>query len=297
MMHRKGLKHIIDTTSLDKKKVYLPFLRGSYLDEGTAHRRDPLSSWLEDEDLYDHVMSFTSLDLPAWSQNPAKIYFLPNATNQTSLTYPEHPLSPEACALVAQLPMGFQKIALQCTLSIEMLTILHRASKVQNLLTKAASCSVTTEELKYLHTYQPENEFHEGFNCFRRLPSDFVTLENCLCLAVVAFTNMAYNVMQFGSLWQQLREGLVQAVLKCTVRDDEEECFIWAMMMATWSWEGRIGLQEPGRSVLNNMLAHYASTRTWDGMRVILKHFFWNEDLGQQWQRCWMQADGAERST
>jgi hypothetical protein len=59
-MHRQGLKHIIDTLSLNKKKAYLPLLRCSYLDDGAADRRDSLSCWIGGEDLYDHVTSFTS---------------------------------------------------------------------------------------------------------------------------------------------------------------------------------------------------------------------------------------------
>ena len=76
-MHRRGLKQIIQNTSLDKGKVNLPLLRGSYLNDAGAHTSDSFSIWIEGEDLYDHVTTFTSL-----------LVFTPGASTEYWLTCP-----------------------------------------------------------------------------------------------------------------------------------------------------------------------------------------------------------------
>jgi hypothetical protein len=200
----------------------------------------------------------------------------------------------ELYTLIAHLPIGFRRIALERAFSIELLTIIRRLSYIQAILAKIASHSATAAELKYLHRYQPESEFQEGFDCLRRLQSKSVTLEYCLCLAVMAFTNLTFNVMRFGSLWQRLREGLTHAVLECTARQYEEDCLLWTMVMVVWSWEGRLGLEEPGQRVLEIMLAKYQISRTWDGMKAIVSDFFWTDELGKHMQKCW-KAAGAGR--
>ena len=174
-------------------------------------------------------------------------------------------------------------------MSIEQLTTIHRVSKFQTLLAKAASHSITDTELKYLHTYRPESEFQEGFSHLRRLQSKQVTLEHCLCLALMAYTNMAFNVMQFGPLWQRLREGLAHAVLEYGARDYEEECLVWTMTIAVWSWDGRLGLEGPGRRILHALQADHPNSRIWVDLKESLRDFLWTDKIEKQLQRYWLQ--------
>ena len=234
-------------------------------------------------------------NLPSWSYNPTNTPLSSRVQDQPTLAYPTYPLSTEICALLAHLPIGFQRIGAQCTVSIQLLTIAKRVSAIQTLIAKAASQSVTAEELKDLHKYRPESEFQEGFSCLQQLRLKSFTLEYCLCLALMAFTNMAFNIMQFGSLWRRIQEDLAQAVLECTPEAYEEDCLVWAMMMAVSSWEGRLGLEEPGQRVLRTMLAHYPRTRNWAGTKEIVSEFFWTDELEKHLQRNWRPSDSADK--
>lgn len=62
-MHRRGLKQIIDSISLDKGRINFPLLRGSYLNNAGARTSDSFSIWIEGEELYEHVTTFTSLSV------------------------------------------------------------------------------------------------------------------------------------------------------------------------------------------------------------------------------------------
>ena len=213
--------------------------------------------------------------------------------HQTPVAYPAYPLPLELYSLVAQLPIGFRRIALKGAVSIELLTIICRVSDVQAILAKTKSRSATAAELKFLHLYQPESELQEGFDCLRRLQSSSITLEHCLCLAVMVFTNLSFNVMRFGSLWHRLRDGLMHAVLECTAGQYEDDCLLWTMSMAVWSWEGRLGLGKPGQRMLEIMLARYPITRTLDCIKEIVRDFLWTDELGKHLQKCWKDSSGA----
>jgi len=63
MTHRKGLKHILDTSSLNKRKVHLPLLRGSYLNDIDADYDDPLSSTLEGQEFHDYLESLVYMSV------------------------------------------------------------------------------------------------------------------------------------------------------------------------------------------------------------------------------------------
>jgi len=227
-----------------------------------------------------------SRELPAWSSYPDTIYLSQKVQHQPRLAYPTHPFSSELSSLIAQLPVGFQRVALSQIISIEILRIISRISQIQAILTKTKFRSASAAELKYLHVYQPESEFQEGFDCLRRLPPTSSRLEHCLCLAVMVFTNLSFNVIRFGSLWQRLRDGLTHAVLDCVAIECADDCLFWMNLMAVWSWERRLGLAEPGQRVLKILLAKYPVARTWDGMKKVIGDFFWTDELVKYLQKC-----------
>jgi hypothetical protein len=230
---------------------------------------------------------------PAWSSSHETQLSM-RAKSPILLTYPAYPFSTELYTLVSQLPIGFRCIALKQAVSIELLTIISRMSEIQAILAKTASHSAATPELDYLHRYQPESEFQEGFDCLRRLPPNPVTLDHCLCLAVMVFTNLTFNVMLFGSLWQRMRESLTNAILEYTPGPFEEHCISWTMMIAVWSWEGRLGLDAPGRTVLECMLTRHVTMRSSDAMIKIFRDFFFTEELDKILRKYWRGLDVAE---
>lgn len=139
--------------------------------------------------------------------------------------------------MLTEIPRGFQRIAFQLGFSLELLIIIHRTFEVRNLVVKAASQPLNIDELMYLHKYRPENEFHEAFKYLRHIRFTSATLEHRICFALVVFTNMTFNVMQYGVLWQQVRESLTHAVLNCDESSPYgKDGLIWSMMMIVWSW-------------------------------------------------------------
>ena len=180
---------------------------------------------------------------------------------------------------------------LQYKVSLELLVMMHRISEIQQLLKKANMQTLPADELNCLHNYRPEDEFHEAFNCLQQLQLHSSPLESWLCLSLVVFTNMTFNVMQFGMLWQRVKILLSDAVSKPSqLSGYGNDGLIRAMMMASWSWEGRLGLAIPGRKLLLLMLANPPKTRSWEGMRKILQEFFWNHEWEDSLQRCWQQV-------
>ena len=135
--------------------------------------------------------------------------------------------------------------------------------------------------------YQPESEFQEGFDCLRCLPLGSAELEHCLCLAAMVFTNLSFNVIRFGSLWQRLRDGLENAVLDYTAKTSVEDNVIWAFLMAVWSWENRLGLAEPGQRLLKAMWARHPSTRNWNRTKEMLGEFLCTDELLKHLENCW----------
>jgi hypothetical protein len=165
--------------------------------------------------------------------------------------------------------------------------MISRVSNVQAILAKTKSRSVSVAELKYLHMYQPESEFQEGFDCLQSLQSGSTELEYCLCLAVMVFTNLSFNVIRFGSLWQRLRDGLTDAVLDFTAMRSADDHLFWALLMAVWSWESRLGLAEPGQRVLKTMWAKHPITRDWEHTKEMLRDFLYTDELFKHLKQCW----------
>lgn len=232
-----------------------------------------------------------SRELPAWSSYPEPTYLSQDVQLQPSRAYPTYPFSSELTSLIVQLPTGFQRIVLNQAVSIKFLRIISRLSNTQAILAKTKSRSASVAELKYLHMYQPESEFQEGFDCLRCLPSDSAELEYCLCLAAMVFTNLSFNVIRFGSLWQRLRDGLTNAILDYTAKMSVDDNVLWAFLMAVWSWEGRLGLAEPGQRILKTLWAKHPFTRNWEHMKEILGHFLCTDELLKHLEKCWNSYD------
>ena len=228
-----------------------------------------------------------SRELPAWSSYLKAKHSPKNVQLQPCQEYLTYPFSSELASLIVQLPIGFQRIVLGQAISMKLLRMLSRISNIQTILTKTKSRSASVAELRYLHMYQPESEFQEGFDCLRCLPLGLAELEHCLCLAAMVFTNLSFNVIRFGSLWQRLRDGLENAVLDYTAKTSVEDNVIWEFLMAVWSWENRLGLAEPGQKLLKAMWARHPSTRNWNRTKEMLGEFLCTDELLKHLENCW----------
>jgi len=190
--------------------------------------------------------------------------------------------------MLTEIPRGFQRVALELGFSVELLTIIHRTFEVRNLVVKAASQPLNADELMYLHKYRPENEFHEAFKYLQHLQFTSTTLEHCICFALVVFTNLTFNVMRYGVLWQQVRESLTHAVLNCRESSTYGAYgLMWSMMMAICSWTGRLGLEPNGERVLADMQDRFPITSTWNDAQAILREFLLTPELDEQLSKCW----------
>lgn len=202
-------------------------------------------------------------------------------------------------AIYENVPTGFQTLADQGDLSVEVLQIVHRITRVVRILDKARNRRVCAAEIDFAETYKPEHEFHECIDCLRRITpsqsSDAVsdgtnntTIEHVICLALLAFIESVFGCMTYGPLFNSVQLSLAEALQTCELSDYHEDCMTWAQMVAVWAQAIVSGMA--GGMSLGSIWTGYGMSQSWNEIQSTLQMFLLTEEMNTACEQIWKRA-------
>lgn len=216
-------------------------------------------------------------------------------TRLKPLTY-TYPNAYEYIDLYESLPRGFQALANQGDLSIEVLRIVQRMAKVVDILERARLNRADAVDIDFAETYKPEHEFHECIDCLRRIPSSpadgadsgkavSITIEHVACLALLTFIESIFGCVTYGPLFSSVRIHLGESLQTCELSDHHEDCMTWAQMVAVWAQTRILGTTN-GVS-LGTIWTGYAMSQSWKEMQDVLEMFLVTKEMTTACEQAW----------
>jgi len=264
----------------------------------TPGRGGPLEpSWrLHNPKLLSFTQEYLSDKMPSWYLEPGETLLTPYPASRCKpLTY-LHPSSYQNLALYKKLPKGFQMLADQGDISVEVLQIAYRMAKVAGFLEKARNQRICADEIDMAETYKPEHEFHECIDCLRRIPptqnNDEVSeetgstrIEHVICLALLTFIESVFGCMTYGPLFNSVQVNLCEALQTCELSDYHDDCMIWAHMTAIWAQS--IISDTASLTPLGFVWTGYGMSQSWEEIQATLQIFLLTEEMATACERAW----------
>lgn len=259
-------------------------------------------SWrLHNPKLRSFTQEYLSDKLPSWYLEPGETLLTPYPVSRRKpLTY-MHPSSYKDLAIYEKLPTGFQMLADQGDISVEVFQIAHRMAKVTGFLEKARNHRICTDEIDFAETYKPEHEFHECIDCLRRIPptrncdeaseeTGSTTIEHVICLALLVFIESVFGCMTYGPLFNSVQVSLGEALQTCELSDYHDDCMIWAQMTAVWAQSIVSGIAD--LTPLGFVWTGYGMSQSWEEIRSTLQIFLLTEEMATACERAWKRRGG-----
>jgi len=169
-------------------------------------------------------------------------------------TIPTHPFAPDLCTLIGNLPIGFQELALQRKLPLDVLEVLGRIADptqkpLPSLLKSADNRSPTTHCGMYLDFWEscPSlSSTSSTLNHTNSANTNEPPLERLLSLALLIYTTnrdstnplRMYNCITNGAIYD-----LTHDLALCEARraPDEEHCLFWIWSVTVDAMRDRFG--------------------------------------------------------
>lgn len=186
--------------------------------------------------------------------------------------YPQHPFHPEILHIVERLPLGFQELALQGRLCVDVLKILQRAQmpfSVRHGIPVDVDLYVTASTLHHSSAAQQ--------------------LEKCICFTIVLFEHITFSkerspTMAFRGIRKELTDSLPYLEWSSEI---ERECIIWMWAVLVESWRHKKIFLPEGVDLQRKLVTRFPDTARWPTLGMILSQFFWNMELFQIWSVSW----------
>ncbi|KAK5064452.1 hypothetical protein LTR84_000285 [Exophiala bonariae] len=254
-------------------------------------------SWrLHNPKMQSTLRDYLSDKKPSWSLEAGETLLTPYPLDRLKpLTY-MYPSAYAELKIYEKLPSGFQALASQGDLSVEVLRIVHRIAKVVEILEKTRMNRSSADEMEFAETYKPEHEFHECIDCIRRIPSlqpnyanpdtsADATIEHVICLALLTFVESIFGCVTYGPLFGSVQAHLRKTLQTCEISDHHEECITWAQMVAVWA-QTRILGSTTGVS-FGTILTGYTLSQGWSEIQDILETFLLTEEMAIACEQAW----------
>jgi hypothetical protein len=194
-------------------------------------------------------------------------------------------LDTNTTALVARLPIGFQKICAQGTICIELLHILSRMNYVMSH--KSSRSIPYNQRAGQYDDYLAASSLDALASPDDKTKGPSALLEALLTLGLILFSSTAFNDMRATPvIFRGPKDALFRYMLrsKLNTEDFDEtqvQCYqwIWAVTIDSWRDAAR-ELMPQGTQLLDHFHRTYASQwTTSEDLASLLKRFFYTEDL------------------
>lgn len=191
------------------------------------------------------------------------------------LTYPTVPLEPHLQESVCFLPVGFQHLANDGSLSIEMLS----------LLADVPPADYIEHDLK-----ASERQLEVVQRARIILRTSRVSVERLVCMGSIAFSLRTVITKQFfsePSFWKRL--AATGKIVSESSNDRLcQELRVWVTVIAADL--ASTACEDLAREALIEIKRQETWTHSWDEVQCAMKKFFYLENFALAWQDCWKNA-------
>lgn len=200
--------------------------------------------------------------------------------------YPSVPLPSELRLRVNKLPVGFQRLAHQGKLAIDVLELLGRVATQTPAKSTLSINTAQWSRRKY-------DDFWEACRC---LADPRPGLQKFLCLALLLYCVDEYSPQrQFRrgmTIFGGPRALLTRELPKLSCRDEAEtECLMWIWMVVVDAWSSDCekdgDLPPIGLQCLHDLRRAFPNITTWEDMRSVLRKFFWSRRFSSACEAFW----------
>jgi len=210
-----------------------------------------------------------------------------NITQDNELEYPKHPFPAALCVKISALPEGLREMALNKLLSIQVISLLHKYSKVINgdPAQFQRDTSIAVEMMRLLMgSNATALEKTIILLCFvlGRYLSDATATSNSLN---INSSNRTYNAMR------QPIQNLMEKIFEFAAKPTYQDFVVWgAFVLALASAE--YGVSDTVRNVLLSRLPReYPAARRFDTMLNVLEKFFFHSCLREGLEISWTRMN------
>lgn len=197
--------------------------------------------------------------------------------------------------MVSKLPTGFQALAKQERLAIDVLEVLARAAEAGQMQKKTRS--IVTQEDIFRSRERRYHDFWEACTCLAAPDVDGPNFEKLVVLALLLYCLHTFSpIRAVTAIYNGSRMKLTNDIGKRRRGDVEEErCLLWIWMVMVDSWRNASGALLPtGIESMKQLRERWASVSSWAEATGILREFFWDEPFAMRCKVCWnmLTSDG-----
>lgn len=213
--------------------------------------------------------------------------------------YPPYPFTVEIGGIVARLPSGFQELAKQQRMALDVLELLAR------VIDTIAGHSQSTDF--YLDPTPPStmisrryNSYWEASPCLRRAntANDVPDLERSIVLALVLYCCHTFIPQRAPIMIYRAARQRLSADIPRTFSNGQRQpdVMLWVGMNVVDSWRkpNRRLCRQAG-CLLRNMKKSFPSINSNDELHNGLKRFMWNESFGERCVQYWNFKPGRNK--
>ncbi|KAI1615262.1 hypothetical protein EDD36DRAFT_180104 [Exophiala viscosa] len=213
------------------------------------------------------------------------------------LSYPEPPFSTDLCIILSRLPSGFSELCLKSRISVQMINLLASVSGAATLLTtKTLLDGVYLSPPAEDSPYGEENRqvmIQTLLSSLQRMSlTTTVPVEHNLTSGLLAYAFQLRSLSQLTLFYDPLLQNFVTTLpyhLKPST-PEEQHGLIWASIAAAGALALRAVPFPGAHTVMDHALELYPQARTWSRLEVILRRFFWTNEILAHWKTVWEMA-------
>lgn len=242
-------------------------------------RRGGLKSFVDGSLVKGAMLQFDTL----WSLDSGKTIF-PGERRPHDPEFPKHPYSPDLCKILGSFPPGFETLALEGALSLDVIPLVHRGAYLAGLPSSGRSQLLSTKR-RLTGKY---NDFAEACPVLAISGHEGSMFEKLLCTAILCF---AYTGFGSRSSASALRGSRSEMTMKLHLYDPksaaELDCLIWMSVMAIDAWRVGSQLQPEGLLLLGRLQEAHPAMRNVNAAIAVAKTFLWTSLLDESVRSYW----------
>ncbi|KAJ9605016.1 hypothetical protein H2200_010405 [Cladophialophora chaetospira] len=241
------------------------------------------------------LFSGSLLSFIAWAESNALLLFgdriAPQSpkTSGSRLEYPSHPFPSTLTITIGTLTPGFQLVASQGGLSVEVLAILAKTVHWTRCIDPRPGESPSGTDQAFLMNFDPRANSAELMRLCRVSDEGHI-IERAICKAVYIYHANLLGWTCRCSGYRQVVEELGHALRLWVFREAwNKNLWKWlALITANAARRGK--LEHLQTEAMTSLLAMDESDKEWEQLRTVTKEFLYHSKLEREWKSCWDQA-------
>jgi hypothetical protein len=241
--------------------------------------RGGLKSFLDGSLVKGALLQFDTL----WSLESGKTIF-PGERRPHDPEFPKHPYPPDLCKIIGSFPSGFEALALEGALSLDVIPLVHRGAYLARL-TSSSRYQLLSTKRRLTGRY---NDFAEACPALAISGHEGSMLEKLLCTAILCFAYSGFGSRTSASAVRGSRSEMTTKLHLYKPKSAAElDCLIWMFIVAIDAWRIGSQLHPEGLLLLVRLQEAYPAMKNVNAAIAVAKRFLWTSLLDESMRSYW----------